>query len=115
MTNRLTYEVPSKTNMGCLEGSLAQFAITLENRDTHPLVSNGTTVSEKHAALIAMQRTLVQQCKAAGLESRAPTESTCSDQLMLSVHVTKPSPFSSLSFVKGNSSFRPTRKFWTVY
>jgi len=81
MANRLTYEVPSKTNMGCLESSLAQFAITLENRDTHPLV----TVSEKHAALIAMQRTLVQQCKAAGLESRAPTESICSDQLMLSV------------------------------
>ena len=46
---------------------------------------NGTTVSEKHAALIALQRNLVQQCKAAGLPSRAPTEEMCKDQLLLSV------------------------------
>ena len=51
---------------------------------THPLVLlNGTTVYEKHAALVASQRALVQQCKAAGIPDRAPTQELCKKQLML--------------------------------
>ena len=81
--NRLTCEVPSKKNLGCLENALIQFPIDAQIRATHPLVLNGTTVSEKHSALVASQRALVQQCKAAGIPARAPTQELSKKQLIL--------------------------------
>ena len=83
--NRLTYEVPSKTNIGSLEKALLDFPITAQNRTTHPLVTKGTTVAEKHAAIVACQRSLAQQCLAAGIPERAPTQAACTQQLMLCV------------------------------
>ena len=66
-----------------LENDLMKFPIDAQNRSNHPLVLNGTTVAEKHAALVATQRSLVQQCKAAGILERAPTQELCKQQLLL--------------------------------
>ena len=83
MANRLSYEVPSKTNIGSLENALMKFPIDSQNRSNHPFVINGTTVAEKNAAIVAAQRSLVQQCKAAGILERAPTQELCKEQLIL--------------------------------
>ena len=83
MANRLSYEVPSKTNIGSLENALMKFPIDSQNRSNHPFVINGTTVAEKNAAIVAAQRSLVQQCKAAGIPERAPTQELCKEQLIL--------------------------------
>ena len=83
--NRLTYEVPSKTNIGSLEKALLDFPINAQNRTTHFLVTTGTTVAEKHAAIVACQRPLAQQCFAAGMTERAPTQADCTQQLVLCV------------------------------
>ena len=81
----LTHEVPSKTNTGCLDTALRQFPINPENRLTHPLVVNGTTVAQKSAALLASHRDLKQQCKSVDQPDRAPTEYTCMKNLLLSL------------------------------